>query len=128
MGTDAVKNKTREVFRMKVEGTYSFDRIEEEEKLYFTNGMHIYFEHEQDCCESVYVAWEEMDDLLKTTVFEGGLFIEIVDSCGIRINGHFVPCYDEQNGYYSNNLTLCIFTDQVQIQIDICGSTEPNYL
>jgi hypothetical protein len=72
----------------------------------FDNGVEIWDSHDQDCCESVYADWQALDNTYFTDADFDKLKIEVVDGVGIRINEYLVPCYDEQNGYYSSNLKL----------------------
>lgn len=60
----------------------------------------------------------QVENLFKTQNFNS-LIIEGVKDCGIRINGYFIPCYNEQNGYYSSNLELQIKVGGKVISVDI---------
>lgn len=76
------------------------------EVLVGTGGLELEGIHYQDCCEDVYVDWSSLDD---TDFFDRDFYrveIEFVDEVGFRINGYLVNCYNEQNGYYSSDLTL----------------------
>lgn len=91
-------------------------------------------EHEQDCCENVYADFENadwwlFDESKYKNIREVANTLEIVEQVGFRIGGVFVACYDSQNGYYSNNLTLIIIdkTTQERIKIDITDATKPDY-
>ncbi|MGL4951018.1 MAG: hypothetical protein ACRC4M_04285 [Mycoplasma sp.] len=68
----------------------------------------IFDEHFQQCCEDVYADW----GCLKGTTFcdEDFNYIEIenVEDTGFKINGYFVACYNEQNGYYSDELEIVV--------------------
>ena len=77
----------------------------------FDNGMDITFDHVADCCEYNYAAFEEIDDLAKNFEFSENLIFEEVPNSGFRFgNSHqnmvFVPCYSEQNGYYSSDVNI----------------------
>lgn len=79
-----------------------------DEKIVFDDGSTVEDFHEQDCCEHVYADFSQLAD---TNIMErefDDIQIEGVESSGFRINGYFVPCYDEQNGYYSGMLSLII--------------------
>ena len=87
------------------------------------------YEHDQDCCEHVYADfkqadWSDFDSKKYDTIEKLVASIEIVEQAGFRIAGLFVPCYDEQNGYYSNNLKL-IF--KKEMLVDITLATQPDY-
>ena len=79
------------------------------ESIIFTNGDTIRHDHNQDCCENNYADFEQIDDLAKQYEFRGELLFEKA-ACGFRFGDSrcmfFVPCYSEQNGYYSNEVTI----------------------
>ena len=88
------------------------------EGIEFDDGIKVEDYHSQDCCESVWADWDalsdydligfEIDDLLNS--------IEIVPDGGFRIAKHFVPCYNQQNGYYSSSLELRItYPDKLMV-------------
>lgn len=92
----------------------------------FDDGSSITDYHNQDCCEQVYADWEQIDDLFTSQDFES-ISIEQVEGNGFKINGFFVPCYNNQNGYYSSDLALIIIsTDGKKIEIDISNSVKDN--
>ena len=77
----------------------------------FDNSMDITFDHVADCCEYNYAAFEEIDDLAKNFEFYENLIFEEVPNSGFRFgnspqNMVFVPCYSEQNGYYSSDVNI----------------------
>ena len=77
-----------------------------EEGLVFDNGTILTAYHSQDCCEVVYADFNQLRD---TDILDhefNDLSIEDVPDAGFRLEGYFVPCYNEQNGYYSSNLTV----------------------
>jgi len=54
----------------------------------------------------VYADWSSLDD---TDFFDkefDHILIEGVSEGGIRINGYFIACYNEMNGYYCDELKL----------------------
>ena len=71
--------------------------------------------HWQDCCENVYADWGHlMDEVGIDYDFDEKSFrIEVVKEQGFRFgDGNimlFVPCYNEQNGYYNSNLEIKVF-------------------
>lgn len=78
------------------------------EQIEFDDGTTITHHHEQDCCESVYADFESLKDQdIKEKDFKE-IKIEGVKGSGFRLNGYFIPCYNEQNGYYSDDLELVI--------------------
>lgn len=76
----------------------------------FDNGEVITFEHCQDCCEDNYADFEQLDDIARATEFESPLQFEKVENAGFRFGNEgrmfFVPCYSDQNGYYSSDLQI----------------------
>jgi hypothetical protein len=88
------------------------------DSLEFDNGILLYSEHVQDCCESHYLSFSD----LTISDFDGLIFdlsnddfLEKIPDYGIGlkpVNGFSVkiPGYGSNNGYYSTNLTL-ILTD-----------------
>ena len=86
------------------------------EGLTFNNGVTLYSDHSQDCCEHHYLG---MSDLTLAD-FEGlefdistDNFFERIEDYGIALkptNGHPVriPGYGFNNGYYSADLTLVL--------------------
>lgn len=63
--------------------------------------------HDQDCCEHVYADFSNLDSCALTHKFEN-IDLESTDE-GFRFGDarkYFVPCYNEQNGYYSDYLEI----------------------
>lgn len=92
--------------------------------------------HHQDCCESVYADWEALSyykDKIARKKFEtleikavpdiGFLlcFYENSYSAGVKV---FIPCYNEQNGYYGNDLELIIKQGDTETKLDISDLVE----
>lgn len=76
--------------------------------LLFDDGTTVQDYHQQTCCEHVYADWQQLQD---TTIWDeefDDVVIEGVPNAGIRVNKYFVPCYNEQNGYYSSNLRITV--------------------
>lgn len=78
----------------------------------FSNEYFMYSYHEPDCSEYNYADWEQLDDLARGYTFKGKLLFEPVPGAGFRFGDSrrmfFVPCYSEQNGYYSCNIDIYI--------------------
>lgn len=102
-------------------------------------------EHEQDCCENVFADFSPMEDHADQldNKFLAELIIKGVDEMGFLLcfilkqneDNHdytreslkvFIPCYNEQNGYYSDDLTLVIELNNTKTTIDISGFVEDN--
>ena len=88
--------------------------------------------HEEECCEQVYADFtalrdttfedtiKEMSEITKEKIIQN---IE-KNEYGISIFGFFVPCYNNQNGYYSNDLELGLFYKGKKIyELDITDCT-----
>lgn len=81
-----------------------------EDEILFDNGKDITYDHDQQCCEYNYADFKQLDDLAKDCDFDENLKFEVVDDCGFRFGDErqmfFVPCYSEQNGYYSSDVDI----------------------
>lgn len=81
----------------------------DEHGITIDNGARIEDYHNQDCCEAVYADWNALKDSnIMDFDFPENFTIEGVPNSGFRIGPYFVPCYDQQNGYYSSDLSLII--------------------
>lgn len=111
--------------------------------IIFNNGTKLSHYHCQDCCENVYADWEylkqynvlpstgetisiydiEFDDSITNNIdYEKNMGIKLISKTGDK---WFIPCYNEQNGYYSSDLNLIIeFEDKPTITIDITDYVE----
>ena len=80
--------------------------------IIFNNGNFITFDHEQDCCECNYADFSILNPnvINYNYDFDEDLVLEFVDNEGFKFGnkGHmiFIPCYSEQNGYYSTNIEI----------------------
>jgi hypothetical protein len=98
--------------------------------LSFDNGTTISHYHSQDCCENVYADWASLKDQFLDGVEFKDVVIEKIAGSGFRLvaankNAYFVPCYNIQNGYYSNNLSLIIKSPGGEVkEVDITDCTE----
>lgn len=83
-----------------------------EEYIEFSNGKKLTYDHENDCCEINYADFKQIDDLaFDMTFYENELVFEAVNECGIRFGNRggnmvFIPCYSDQNGYYTTSVDL----------------------
>jgi hypothetical protein len=94
--------------------------------------------HEGDCCEHVYADWTQMKyylEDLKTDVVIKEFIICGVKDIGLLLCFYFdweksikifIPCYNEQNGYYSDELELKINDSNKQQIINITEYKEDN--
>lgn len=88
-------------------------RIKEinENEIVFDNGNTITFGHEQDCCERNYADFQQIDDIARGWKFDENLDFEAIENAGFRFGNLpnkmvFVPCYSDQNGYYSSDIQI----------------------
>lgn len=94
-----------------------------DEHIKFDNDKKITFDHDQDCCEYNFADFKQIDDLGKDYDYPEELIFEFVDESGFRFGDEnfktFIPCYSEQNGYYTNNIDI-YYNDEIVC----CGSCE----
>lgn len=82
-----------------------------EERIIFDNGNEITFYHDRDCCE-----WNWADfDAIRNDVnihhdFDENLIFDFHDGLGFSFGDSeckiVVPCYSDQNGYYSIDIDI----------------------
>jgi hypothetical protein len=84
--------------------------IEIDEFIKFEDGTVISYYHVRDCCECNYADFLQLDDVAKNTDFDTSNLIFEKCDCGFRFGNagkmFFVPCYSEQNGYYSSDVDI----------------------
>lgn len=97
--------------------------------------LQIHDYHDQDCCENVYADWGMLEYHIKQLV---GLSVEKLEIKSVKEMGFllcfqydydeyikiFIPCYNEQNGYYGDDLELRINNNGQIKTIDISDLTE----
>lgn len=83
-----------------------------DEKIVFDNGDIISYDHIQDCCEFNYADFESLEDPYYGachTEFNTPILFETAVG-GFRFSNEgkmfYVPCYSEQNGYYTADLDI----------------------
>ena len=88
-------------------------RIQEitEDYILFDNGNVITYDHDQDCCETNWADFMSIhDDFNKKIDFKEELEFEFVDGFGFRFGSNdywiAVPCYSDQNGYYTSEIDI----------------------
>ena len=97
-----------------------------DERILFDNGYILNYYHEQDCCEHVYADFKILNTYnlstktgkeinIKEIDFEEDIqhLIEGIKDAGFNMiskigEKFFVPCYNEQNGYYGSDLELIL--------------------
>lgn len=83
-----------------------------DEHILFQNGSEITFSHDADCCEWNYADFKQLDDLGRSApYFINELDFGHVPNAGFSMQDafgrrHFIPCYSEQNGYYSSDVDI----------------------
>lgn len=116
----------------------------DEDEIVFDNNYELRYYHEQDCCESVYADFEMLKNYnvsVKTGKNINIKEIEFVETLELLIDGvpgagfniisiigekFFIPCYNEQNGYYSSNLELILDKGKTQEIMDISEFVKDN--
>jgi len=86
------------------------------EYIEFDNGIKLFSEHEQDCCESHYLSFADLTlEDFKGMEFnlDKDDFFERIEGYGIALKplNNFpvrIPGYASNNGYYSSQLELCL--------------------
>ena len=90
----------------------------------FEDNFKLFSDHIPECCENHYLSFENLElrdfDGLEFDLSDGGFFNQIKDY-GIElrpIKGFpiRIPGYASNNGYYSDNLSLCISNENVIIK------------
>ena len=81
----------------------------DDEQILFSDGSRITFDHDQDCCEYNYADFQQLDDLARSYKFQRPLCFESAKG-GFRFGDSrrmfYVPCYSEQNGYYTTEVDI----------------------
>lgn len=81
-----------------------------ENEIMFSNNKKITYDHIQDCCEHNYADFLSIDDTVLDYIFTEPLTFEEVEGYGFRFGNKdrmiSVPCYSEQNGYYTTDLSI----------------------
>ena len=91
----------------------------------FDDGSTLVAHHEQDCCEQVYADFCVLKDQFIMDVEFDSVEIQKVEGSGFRLNKTFIPCYNKQNGYYSDRLELRLLLAGGDLQvIDISDCVE----
>lgn len=81
--------------------------------------------HSPDCCEYNYLSGRDLNETLMTELETNVFIIEFIDGFGIKVGGIPIPCYSEQNGYYSSLVNLEIsYFDANRKTEDIIHSRE----
>jgi hypothetical protein len=88
--------------------------------IVFDNGNIITYNHTADCCENNYADFEQIEDFAYETEFEEELIFEGVPESGFRFGNKgkmfFIPCYSEQNGFYSSDVDI-YYNDELVLNV-----------
>lgn len=120
----------KEIYKTKIEGSIKNLICSDESISFEVNSIkhEIGTDHDQDCCEHVFGDFSNFkyhkDEIEKNyykslTVFavpNMGVVIAFDDYAPAKV---LVPCYNNQNGFYSDNLQLYINIDNTKTKIDI---------
>lgn len=111
-------------------------------EIIFDNGYILDSFHDRDCCEDVYADFEILKTYnvstktgktinIKDIEFEEYIekIMEKVEDAGFNLiskigEKFFVPCYNDNNGYYSNEIILRLKKGEITVSIDITGCTK----
>ena len=94
-------------------------RIKEvtDEHILFDNGDEITYDHEQECCEYNFADFKQLDSIARGYNYKGPLIFEALDKEGFLFGDNnrlfFVPCYSEQNGYYTCHIDIYLNKNKV---------------
>lgn len=91
--------------------------------LRFDNGYSISSDHEADCCEYNYADFPAIDDEALSYDFDLSKLLFEETEYGFRFGDNplrmfFVPCYSEQNGWYSTDVDIYFNTDRVILGLE----------
>lgn len=96
-----------------------------DEAIYFDNGNSITYDHEQDCCENNYADFltavtpeniyynHDFDEELKFYKVDGAGFV-----FGDKEAKIFVPCYSDQNGFYSSDIDIIYYKKVLNLEAE----------
>lgn len=82
-----------------------------DEYIEFDNHSRITFDHCQECCEYNYADFQQLADTgVEQEDFKLPLQFEEAGDYGFRFGNpgkmYFVPCYSDQNGYYTDRVNI----------------------
>lgn len=97
-----------------------------DEAIIFDNGNTITYDHDQDCCENNYAEFTNLTESNTNYNFDFNeeLIFKFVDGIGFMfgsapiddpegdIHWIFIPCYSEQNGYYTDVVDIYYTTKE----------------
>lgn len=99
-------------------------KIEEvtREHILFDDGQIITFYHDRECCECNYAEFEDIDKDAFDFEFKKDLDFEAVYDAGFRFGNEgirmfFIPCYSDQNGFYTANIDIYLNGKKVIVDL-----------
>jgi hypothetical protein len=132
--------ENKELFKKSFEKPLKITEVKSSEEdliVISTEGGDIKIEtsHDSDCCEHVYADTSMMKyftDSLKGLEVSEVIIKGVVDMGYLLVVCHgyeeykkiFIPCYNSQNGYYSDDLELEITIGQVKTTVDVTEYVE----
>lgn len=80
-----------------------------EHMILFDEASVIYYTHDQECCEHNYADFESIEPLAYRHNFKFIKFEYAVGGFRFGDNNYmvYIPCYSEQNGYYTTEISIC---------------------
>ena len=96
-----------------------------ENEIVFDNGNLITYDHEQECCECNYADFSTLNEsnIYYGHDFDTELQFEFIEDEGFTFGDEiakiFIPCYSDQNGYYSTEIEILYNGKRV-----LCGFCE----
>ena len=92
-----------------------------QKEIVFNNGNKITFDYYKECCEINYADFEQIEENALTEEFEEDLIFE-QEKTGFRFGNvgkmYFIPCYSEQNGYYTCKIDIYYSKNKKMINIE----------
>jgi len=80
------------------------------ENIIFGNGNCIWFDYSEKCCTYNYADFTQLEEMALDYEFDENLIFESVEDAGFRFGDKgmmfFIPCYSDQNGYYSSDVRI----------------------
>ncbi|MGL5958558.1 MAG: hypothetical protein ACRCZZ_08220 [Phocaeicola sp.] len=96
------------------------DYILSRDIIVLNDGTEIFSSHTHDCCEVNYASFTALEG---TTFFDevrraDDLRFDFSGEYGFSINGYFIPCYSEQNGYYGRCVNIYVDNKCVKVGLE----------
>lgn len=93
-----------------------------DEKVTFSDGSYVTYQHEQDCCEWNYADFSVLDIMYDGSEFKDYSVEPVKYGFNLVLMGVvyrrnktwnpetkiYIPCYSDQNGYYANDVDVVV--------------------